>query len=98
MVPLLYVIAISYKREPSSPFADCFDVVAKLTIGKALGFLDGNDVCGLIKAVKTYGFYLELITQMPSLHKFLLGNPLFSGVAGVAILDRSQELRSRQAP
>jgi cytochrome P450 len=79
MVPLLYVTAISYKRGPNSPIADCFDIVAKLTIGKALGFLNGNDVSGLVKTVKTYGFYLELITQMPSLHKYLLGNPLFSG-------------------
>jgi cytochrome P450 len=52
--------------------------VSKLTLGMALGFLGGKDVCSLIKAVKSFGFYIELVTQMPWLHKIFLGNPILA--------------------
>lgn len=71
-------------------------MVTKLTLGSAFGFLDDKDVYGLIKGVKRLGFYAELVSQMPWLHKIFQDNPLlrrtrpslFVGVVKQAVQDR----------
>ncbi|KXH26155.1 benzoate 4-monooxygenase cytochrome P450 [Colletotrichum simmondsii] len=52
----------------------CFDVVAKLSLGKPLGFLDGYDTYGLYDKVKRFGAYVAIVSQMPWLHKVVQEN------------------------
>ncbi|KAI3540798.1 benzoate 4-monooxygenase cytochrome P450, partial [Colletotrichum filicis] len=52
----------------------CFDVVAKLSLGKHLGFLDGYDTYGLYEKVKRFGAYVAIVSQMPWLHKVVQEN------------------------
>ncbi|KEF59855.1 uncharacterized protein A1O9_04703 [Exophiala aquamarina CBS 119918] len=54
----------------------CFDVVAKITMGDTLGFLEGRDAYSLIKSVKAFGAYTGVVSQMPWLHKIFQDNPL----------------------
>jgi cytochrome P450 len=57
---------------------DCFDVVSKITMGQALGFMeeDGHDAHGLIKRVTAFGSYVNIVSQMPWLHKVFQDNPI----------------------
>ncbi|KAL0764406.1 hypothetical protein CaCOL14_013041 [Colletotrichum acutatum] len=52
----------------------CFDVVAKLSLGKPLGFLDGYDTYGLYDKVKRFGAYVAIVSQIPWLHKVVQEN------------------------
>ncbi|KAL2880404.1 hypothetical protein SGCOL_004121 [Colletotrichum sp. CLE4] len=52
----------------------CFDVVAKLSLGKPLGFLDGHDTYGLYEKIKRFGAYVAIISQMPWIHKVVQEN------------------------
>ncbi|KAJ9204907.1 hypothetical protein DTO166G4_7697 [Paecilomyces variotii] len=55
-----------------------FDVVGEFTFSKKLGFLqEGRDVDDMIKAIEGMLLYASICGQVPELHPFLLGNPLF---------------------
>ena len=56
----------------------CVDIVAKITMGKPLGSMQGQgqDAYGLIARVKAFGFYVGLVSQMPWLHKIFQDNPI----------------------
>jgi cytochrome P450 len=53
-------------------------VISALTLGKPLGFMDGNgkDKFSLVKATKTFGRYIVLTSPMPWLHTILRENPI----------------------
>ncbi|SMY18713.1 unnamed protein product [Zymoseptoria tritici ST99CH_1A5] len=56
-----------------------FDVVGELTFAKKLGFLEkGGDVDGMIEAIEGMLVYASHCGQVPEMHPWLLGNPLFS--------------------
>jgi cytochrome P450 len=56
-----------------------FDVVGEVTFATKLGFLEkGTDVDGMMAAIEGMLAYAALCGQMPELHKYLLGNPLFA--------------------
>lgn len=89
---------------------DCYDVVSKVTMGFPLGFMDGDgrDAYDLIKAVKAFGKYARLASQMPWLHTIFVNNPImsrvkpspFSQVVEGAVIDRLEgsEPRSSHHP
>lgn len=55
-----------------------FDVVGEVTFAKKLGFLDmGGDVDGMMSTIGGILDYASLCGQVPEMHPFLLGNPLF---------------------
>ena len=55
-----------------------FDVIGEITFSKKMGFLEqGKDVDGMIGRIEGMLKYNTRCGQVPSLHKFLLGNPLF---------------------
>lgn len=55
-----------------------FDVVGEFTFGQKLGFLEqGSDVEDMMKTIEGILAYAALCGQVPELHPFLLGNPLF---------------------
>ena len=55
-----------------------FDVIGEVTFSKKMGFLEqGKDVDGMIGRIEGMLKYNARCGQVPSLHKFLLGNPLF---------------------
>lgn len=55
-----------------------FDVVGEVTFGKKLGFLrTGGDVDTMMGSIAGILAYASLCGQVPELHPFLLGNPLF---------------------
>ncbi|KAK5166467.1 uncharacterized protein LTR77_008010 [Saxophila tyrrhenica] len=56
-----------------------FDVVGELTFQSKFGFLStGGDVDGMMQAIEGMLVYASHIGQIPELHWFLLGNPLFT--------------------
>ncbi|OIW22882.1 putative cytochrome P450 pisatin demethylase [Coniochaeta ligniaria NRRL 30616] len=55
-----------------------FDVVGEVTFAKKLGFLNmGGDVDGMMTTISGILDYASLCGQVPEMHPFLLGNPLF---------------------
>jgi hypothetical protein len=55
-----------------------FDVVGELTFEQKLGFLDkGGDVDGMMEAIEGMLVYASQCGQVPEMHPWLLGNPLF---------------------
>ncbi|KAK9381370.1 cytochrome P450 [Kockiozyma suomiensis] len=55
-----------------------FDVVGEVCFAQKLGFLEtGGDVDGMIRTIAGILLYSTDIGQMPTLHKLLLGNPIF---------------------
>ncbi|KAF5571396.1 pisatin demethylase cytochrome P450 [Fusarium pseudoanthophilum] len=55
-----------------------FDVVGEVTFAQKLGFLEtGADVDGMMETIEGILFYAALCGQVPEMHPFLLGNPLF---------------------
>ncbi|KAJ9136521.1 Cytochrome P450 oxidoreductase [Coniochaeta hoffmannii] len=55
-----------------------FDVVGEVTFALKLGFLDkGADVDGMMSTIEGILEYASLCGQVPEMHPFLLGNPLF---------------------
>ena len=55
-----------------------FDVVGEVTFALKLGFLDkGADVDGMMSTIEGILDYASLCGQVPEMHPFLLGNPLF---------------------
>ncbi|OQE14085.1 hypothetical protein PENSTE_c039G08490 [Penicillium steckii] len=55
-----------------------FDVVGELTFAKKLGFLEGGqDVDGMMEAIRGMLAYASICGQVPEMHPLLLGNPLF---------------------
>jgi len=56
-----------------------FDVVGELTFDLKLGFLDkGADVNGIMAAIQILLAYANMCGQVPYMHRFLLGNPLWN--------------------
>lgn len=56
-----------------------FDVISSITFSNRLGFLENEeDVNGIIAAIEGRLFYNSIIGQIPSLHKWLLGNSFIS--------------------
>ncbi|RFU32253.1 hypothetical protein B7463_g4057, partial [Scytalidium lignicola] len=54
-----------------------FDVIGNLTFSRTLGFLEQlRDVDNMISSIFSFMRYASIIGQMPTLHKFLAGNPL----------------------
>ncbi|KAI1615456.1 putative P450 monooxygenase [Exophiala viscosa] len=59
-----------------------FDVITYITFSNAMGFLEREtDVQGIISAIEGRLFYNSIIGQVPSLHKYLLGNRYISKLA-----------------
>lgn len=59
-----------------------FDVISSITFSNRLGFMEREqDVNGIIEAIEGRLFYNSIIGQVPSLHKWLLGNSLVSSLA-----------------
>lgn len=55
-----------------------FDVVGEVTFAQKLGFLEtGGDVDGMMSTIEGILDYASLCGQVPEMHPFLLGNPLF---------------------
>lgn len=55
-----------------------FDVVGEFTFAKKLGFLEeGRDIDQMIESIEGMLVYASLCGQIPEMHPFLLGNPLF---------------------
>ncbi|CVL12361.1 related to pisatin demethylase cytochrome P450 [Fusarium proliferatum] len=55
-----------------------FDVVGEVTFAQKLGFLEtGGDVDGMMETIEGILFYASMCGQVPEMHPFLLGNPLF---------------------
>ncbi|OTA99734.1 hypothetical protein M426DRAFT_76178 [Hypoxylon sp. CI-4A] len=55
-----------------------FDVLGEINFSKDLGFLEkGDDVDGILAAIGGVLVYVSLVGQIPLLHRFLLGNPIF---------------------
>lgn len=55
-----------------------FDVVGEVTFAQKFGFLEqGGDVDGMMAAIEGMLSYAAICGQVPELHPFLLGNPLF---------------------
>lgn len=58
-----------------------FDVVGEVTFASKFGFLEqGKDIDGMMKAIEGMLVYLSICGQVPEMHRFLLGNPLFTMV------------------
>ncbi|KIX99149.1 uncharacterized protein Z520_04725 [Fonsecaea multimorphosa CBS 102226] len=59
-----------------------FDVISSITFSNRLGFMEREeDVNGIIAAIEGRLFYNSIIGQVPSLHKWLLGNNTVSRLA-----------------
>ncbi|KAK5266971.1 hypothetical protein LTR99_006071 [Exophiala xenobiotica] len=59
-----------------------FDVIMYLTFSNSMGFMEREqDVQGIISAIEGRLFYNSIIGQVPSVHKFLLGNRFISKLA-----------------
>jgi hypothetical protein len=55
-----------------------FDVVGEITFAQKFGFLEqGSDIDGMMGAIEGMLSYAAICGQVPELHPFLLGNPLF---------------------
>ncbi|KAJ5946669.1 hypothetical protein N7454_003508 [Penicillium verhagenii] len=55
-----------------------FDAVGEVTFAKKFGFLEeGRDIDGMMQAIRGILVYASLCGQIPEMHHFLLGNPLF---------------------
>jgi hypothetical protein len=53
-------------------------VIGEITFAQKFGFLEeGNDVDGMMGAIEGMLSYAAICGQVPELHPFLLGNPLF---------------------
>lgn len=58
-----------------------FDVVGELTFETKLGFLEkGGDVDGMMAAIEGMLLYASQCGQVPEMHWWLLGNPLFTKI------------------
>ncbi len=56
-----------------------FDVISSITFSNRLGFMENEeDVNGIIAAIEGRLFYNSVIGQVPSMHKWLLGNRFVS--------------------
>lgn len=59
-----------------------FDVITYITFSNSIGFLEREtDVQGIISAIEGRLFYNSVVGQVPSLHKYLLGNRYVSKLA-----------------
>jgi cytochrome P450 len=59
-----------------------FDVITSITFSNRLGFMEREeDVSGIIDALEGRQFYNSIVGQAPSLHGFLLGNPIVAALA-----------------
>ncbi len=59
-----------------------FDVITYITFSNSIGFMEREqDVQGIISAIEGRLFYNSIIGQVPSVHKFLLGNRFISRLA-----------------
>ena len=55
-----------------------FDVVGEITFAQKFGFLEqGSDIDGMMGAIEGMLSYAAICGQVPELHPFLFGNPLF---------------------
>lgn len=55
-----------------------FDVIGELTFSKKMGFPEqGKDVDSMIRSIEGMLNYNARCGQVPGMHKYLLGNPLF---------------------
>ena len=56
-------------------------MVGELTFARKLGFLEkGSDVDGMMAAIEGMLLYASQIGQVPEMHWWLLGNPLFTAL------------------
>ena len=77
----------------------CWDVISKISLGEALGFLEGRDVFDLIKGTNLFSWYVPLVSHIPWLHKVLLDNPIMSRLIPDHLGNFADKLiRSRLAP
>lgn len=59
-----------------------FDVISTITFSNCLGFMEqGKDVNNIIAGIKNTLRYNSVIAEVPYLHQFLLGSPLFAAIA-----------------
>ena len=59
-----------------------FDVISSITFSNRLGFMEHEqDVNGIIAAIEGRLFYNSIVGQVPSMHKWLLGNNVVSRFA-----------------
>ncbi|OQV09444.1 hypothetical protein CLAIMM_13564, partial [Cladophialophora immunda] len=59
-----------------------FDVISSITFSNRLGFMEREeDVNGIIAAIEGRLFYNSIVGEVPSLHKWLLGNSTLSRLA-----------------
>jgi hypothetical protein len=59
-----------------------FDVITYITFSNCLGFMEREeDVSGIIAAIEGRLFYNSIVGQVPTMHKYLLGNSLVSSLA-----------------
>jgi hypothetical protein len=65
-------------RDLADSRGTAFDVVGEMTFAQRFGFLEqGSDVDGMMRAIEGMLSYAAICGQVPELHPFLLGNPLF---------------------